>query len=99
VSGSLALDAGTRTLDGGRTLVGGDPPRALVFTEAGARVVRELAAGAPPATPGARALARRLLDGGLAHPLAIDTASVAQVTVVVPVRDRPGALARCLSGL
>jgi mycofactocin glycosyltransferase len=99
VSGSLALDAGTRTLDGGRTLLGGDPPRALVLTEAGARVVRELAAGAPPSTPGARALARRLLDAGLAHPVALATAPVAQVTVVVPVRDRPGALARCLSGL
>ncbi len=44
------------------------------------------------------ALARRLIDGGLAHPPP-RPARCGEVTVVIPVRDRPGELARCLSAL
>ena len=50
-------------------LVGGSPVRVLRLTPAGARQVAAWFAGAPvPDRPGARALARRLLDAGIAHP-------------------------------
>jgi GT2 family glycosyltransferase len=91
----VALDPAARRLDGGRTLLGGDPPRALRLTGGGARELDALARGAVPDTDAARALSRRLLHAGLAHPRH-EAASAAAVTVVVPVRDRPRALARCL---
>ncbi|MFY9931362.1 MAG: mycofactocin biosynthesis glycosyltransferase MftF, partial [Streptosporangiaceae bacterium] len=52
----------------------------------------------------ARALARRLLDTGIAHPALGDPPPAAtpgpeQVTVVIPVRDRHAELAQCLTGL
>jgi GT2 family glycosyltransferase len=46
----------------------------------------------------AEALARRLIDAGLAHPRPT-RASTATVTVILPVRDRPVELARCLGAL
>jgi mycofactocin glycosyltransferase len=46
----------------------------------------------------ARALARRLIDAGLAHPRAAG-ARCGQVTVVIPVRDRAVPLDRCLRTL
>jgi mycofactocin system glycosyltransferase len=63
----------------------------------------------------ARSLARRLLDAGIAHPefpapapgsrlatsgsAASGSATAADVTVVIPVRDRHAELDRCLAGL
>ena len=43
-------------------------------------------------------VARQLLEAGHAHPVA-DGHSSTPVTAVVPVRDRPAALARCLDAL
>ena len=126
----LGPDPGTRLVAGGSVLVGGSPVRVLRLTPAGARQVAAWFAGAPvAAAPGARALARRLLDAGIAHPdfaapgAPLDTPGsavarprgdpagaaaprdmpwapvAADVTVVIPVRDRHAELARCLSGL
>ena len=131
----LAPDSGTRLVAGGSVLVGGSPVRVLRLTPAGARQVASWFAGAPvPSGAGARTLARRLLDAGIAYPdFAASggptgdpgTAGVrssadlvgakpagakpaagatrcpgpADVTVVIPVRDRHAELARCLSGL
>jgi len=65
----LIPDAGARLVAGGRVLVGGSPVRVLGLTPAGARQVAGWFSGAPvPAGEAARALARRLLDAGLAHP-------------------------------
>jgi mycofactocin glycosyltransferase len=122
-------DPGTRLVAGGTVLVGGSPVRVLRLTPAGARQVAGWFAGAPvPSGAGARGLARKLLDAGIAHP---DFAACggpyqggcgrgaavtqpgggapasdaprcplpADVTVVVPVRDRHAELARCLAGL
>ncbi len=47
---------------------------------------------------GSRAFARRLVDAGAGHPLPPEH-PVADVLVVVPVRDRPDALDRCLASL
>ncbi len=126
MNGSVDLDRGARVLDGGRTVVGGDPPRALRFTDAGARALGALLAQdtappaedtaplaqdtappaedtAPPAEdsdPARRALRTRLIDGGVAHPRPRRApASVGDVTVVVPVRDRAAALDRCLAAV
>ncbi len=123
----IVLDPRARLLDGGRTLVGGDPWRVMRLTEGGAAVLRELLAGEPggaaadgaaadaaaadgrpaegrpaegrPAARGsADALAWRLIAAGLAHPRP-GREPCREVTVVIPVRDRPRELARCLSAL
>jgi mycofactocin system glycosyltransferase len=100
------------------------------LTPSGARQVAAWFSGTPvPSGTGARTLARRLLDAGIAHPDftvrggprdepgsvaarpggdpgeaavargAPGSPATADVTVVIPVRDRHAELARCLSGL
>ncbi|HYX61943.1 MAG TPA: glycosyltransferase [Streptosporangiaceae bacterium] len=97
----LRPDPGTRTLAGGTVLTGGYPIRVLRLSPAGARHVAGWWDGAPvPGSAKARALARRLLDTGIAHPLLDQSpAEKPAVTAVVPVRDRHAELARCLAGL
>jgi mycofactocin glycosyltransferase len=107
----LRADPGSRVLANGTVLTGGHPLRVLRLTSPGARHVAGWWSGLPvPDSPRARALARRLLDTGIAHPaldgLVPGTPSPAgavpgldEVTVVIPVRDRPAQLARCLAGL
>lgn len=84
--------------DGGRTLVGGSPVRAVRL---GDRARSLLASGDLVVEGRATArLARRLLDGNLANPLLGDVAvPLTDLTVVVPVRDRTEQLARCLAAL
>lgn len=91
----VVLDADVRVLDGGRVLLGGDPGR-LVRLRAPTPLHR-LATG-EPAGRALRALARTLVDGGLAHPRPVPT-TAREVTVVVPVRDRADELGRCLAAL
>jgi mycofactocin system glycosyltransferase len=129
----LVPDPGARLLADDAVLVGGSPVRVLRLTPAGARQVAAWFAGEPvSAGAGARGLARRLLDAGIAHPdfggpgvadarSAVTGSAVAgsagdaggaavtpgasrfpvpaDVTVVIPVRDRHAELARCLAGL
>jgi len=82
-------------------LVGGSPVRVLRLTPAGARQVEGWFSGTPvPESAAARRLARRLLDAGIAHPdLGGLARTPADVTVVIPVRDRHAELRRCLAGL
>jgi len=100
--------AGTRLLPGGpnAVLVGGAPLRLLRLTPSGARQVAAWFAGTPVASArNARALARRLLDTGIAHPAlahpALPPAGLTErdVTVVIPAFGRPAELAECLAGL
>jgi mycofactocin glycosyltransferase len=102
---ALRPDPGSRLLAGGTVLVGGSPVRVLRLTPSGARHVAGWWSGTPVgANARARALARRLLDTGIAHP-ALSAGALANnwgpgdVTVVIPVRDRQAELARCLAGL
>jgi hypothetical protein len=102
----LVPDPGSRLLAGGTVLVGGSPVRVLRLTRSGARQVADWWRGAPVSdNPKARTLARRLLDTGIANPDRSALAAAgrephpAEVTVVVPVRDRHAELARCLAGL
>jgi len=93
---ALVADPGTRRSDDGRTLLGGSPLRLLRFTPAGAAAVERVLAGGevPPTGPDA-AVARRLLDAGMAHPRPLAVPDVS-VSVVVPVRDDPAGVAALL---
>ncbi len=99
---ALRLDASTRRSDAGRTLLGGSPMRLLRVTAAGARIIDDLAAGAPVGSSSVRQrLARRLLDGGLAHPVVspavAELGSALTVGLVIPVRDHAADLAALLA--
>lgn len=85
-------------------LVGGSPRRVLRLGAAGVDALAELASGpVAPASLGAAGLARRLADTGMAAvrpPAGPDRDRHAgSVTIVVPVRDRPSELARCLGSI
>jgi mycofactocin system glycosyltransferase len=83
----LVPDPATRSWADGRVLVGGAPLRVLRLSEAGARLVRGWWRG-EPVSQAHRALARRLVHAGIAHPAYADARlGPADVTVVVPVRD------------
>lgn len=103
---TVVLDRRVLRVDGGRTLVGGSPPRVLHLS---ATALARLA-GPDGVAPDARlvvtdatsaALARLLTDAGVAHPEPghPDAPTPAAVSVVVPVRDRPRELARLLDAL
>ena len=98
----LTLDDSARWL-GEAHLAGGSPFRLLRLTPAGADQVRRWTDGEPLAeSEGARLLARRLVDAGLAHPRWPSGDGSRSITVVIPVRDRPqeiGELLPLLVGL
>src|SRR6185437_16077429 len=85
----LRPDPGARMLAGGTVLTGGSPARVLRLSPAGGRLVQGWFAGKPvPDSQQARALARRLLDTGIAHPApdgALGAPGPGEVTVVIPV--------------
>jgi mycofactocin system glycosyltransferase len=89
----IELDADTKQL-ADDVLFGGSPARALRLGGAGVRALAELQAG-PVATAAGATLARRLTDGGLAHPC--PSPASLEATVVVPVYNRAVELDRCLA--
>jgi mycofactocin glycosyltransferase len=93
----IAFDAET-TFVGADVLFGGSPPRLLRLSAAGVRALQELRGGVV-GSPDSGRLARRLTDTGLAHPRPPACPRPAEVTVVIPVRDRTGGLDRCLAAL
>ncbi len=95
----VVLDPGVRRVDGGSVLVGGSPLRLLRLTAAGTVLVDRLVAGEPvPQSQGAQRLVRRLLDAGMANPRPGESPfEPTDVTVVIPVRDRPDDLAATLA--
>jgi mycofactocin system glycosyltransferase len=98
----VALDPRVRRVDGGRVLIGGSPLRLVRLSDAGRRTLDRLAAGSTVHGPGATAtLARHLVATGMAHPRPPlrPAGGVADVAVVIPVRDRPDGLARALAGV
>ena len=94
---AVRLDPRVRRRDGGSTLLGGSPLRLLRL----APRARELLTGERLVVRDATtaSLAARLLDAGLAHPDLAPATETADVTVVVPVKDRPVELARLLDAL
>ncbi len=96
----LRPDPGLICLQGGMVLLGGSPYRLLRLAPAAASQVDGWWHGAPvPDRAAARALARRLLDVGMAHPVPAEGPPYGEATVVVPVRDRVAELTRCLAGI
>jgi mycofactocin system glycosyltransferase len=94
---AVRLDPRVRRRAGGTALLGGSPlrllrlsPRAQGLLDGDRLVVRDATTAA---------LAGRLLDAGLAHPELTPTPGADDVTVVVPVKDRPAALERLLAAL
>src|SRR6516225_3157277 len=80
----------------GRLMLGGSPPRLLRLTPAATRLLQP---GRFTVTDRASAaLARRLLDSGVANPRPPDC-SVRDITIVIPVRDRAAQLGRLLGRL
>ncbi len=97
----MALAPDVRVLSGGRLLVGGTPLRAISLTPLGSRVVGGWVRPGPVGVgSGRQDLARRLLDAGMLapHPGAA-AAATDELTFIVPVRDRPEQLERCLRAL
>ncbi|MGW0585151.1 glycosyltransferase, partial [Streptomyces sp. NPDC002920] len=95
----VELDRHTRVIDGGRALLGGFPTRLLRLTP---RARRLLVDRTLPVRDAASALlADRLLDTGMAHPVAgsLPLPADPRCTVVVPVRDRPRQLDRLLRSI
>ena len=93
----VVIDPGTKQLDED-TLFGGAPARVLRLSRAGRAALAELRSG-PVRSAAAGRLARKLTDAGLAHPRPPDLAAQPDVTVLIPVRDRPVLLDRCLTAL
>lgn len=97
---TVVLERRARVLDDGGVLLGGSPPRMLHLSPAAAERLVERRLTVTDAT--SAALARRLLDAGIAHPVAEPADAVpppSDVTVVIPVKDRTDGLARLLSAL
>jgi mycofactocin system glycosyltransferase len=96
----LVLDPSVRTLADGTLLVGGHPGRVLKLSDNGPAAIEALT-GTGPLTTLQRRLGRRLVEAGMAHPVpppdAIERA--ADVTVVIPVRDRCEFLDLCLGSI
>src|SRR6185312_297784 len=97
---TVVLERRARVLDDGAVLLGGSPPRMLHLSPAAADRLVERRLTVTDAT--SAALARRLLDAGIAHPVAEPPDAVpppSDVTVVIPVKDRTDGLARLLAAL
>lgn len=93
----IELDLATRRTSHG-ALIGGSPRRMLRLSSAGRKALDELLSGHVE-SGAARLLGRRLVDAGIAHTQPKPSDPAGLVTVVVPVRDRPRQLARCLRAL
>lgn len=96
----VELDADTVTVgaDAPDVLFGGSPPRLMRLSAAGVRALEQLRCQ-PVSSADTGRLARRLTDAGLAHPRPPALRERPAVTVVIPVRDRPAGLERCLAAL
>jgi len=93
----VVLDRRTRQLDDS-TLFGAGSGRLVRLSTSGRAALAELRSGPVRSARGGQ-LGRRLIDAGLAHPRPPRDAGPADVTVIIPVRDRPSGLAACLASL
>ncbi|GAB1818646.1 mycofactocin biosynthesis glycosyltransferase MftF [Herbidospora sp. RD11066] len=96
---AIRLNRRVRVRDGGRTLVGGAPTRVIHLTDKARGVLTGRTLRVRDRV--SALLADRLLETGMADPIAAELPDLdlGRVTVVVPVRDRPDALARLLAAV
>lgn len=92
----VRVGADVRVHDGGRTLVGGSPLRVLRLREPAPALARGEVLEVGDRTT--RVVAERLLAANLAAPV-LDVTTLADLTVVVPIRDRADRLDRLLGAL
>lgn len=92
----VRVGADVRVHDAGRTLVGGSPLRVLRLREPAPALARGEVLVVADRTTGA--VAERLLAANLAAPV-LPEGTTADLTVVVPIRDRADRLDRLLAGL
>lgn len=95
---TIQLDPRVRRLNDGQALLGGSPIRLLRLSA----VAAALLVDAPTLrvrNGTTAALARRLLDTGVAHPRPDHAPDHRAVTAVIPVRDRPEGLDRLLAAV
>jgi mycofactocin glycosyltransferase len=97
----LTMDPATATLDAGRVLMGGSPLRLLRLTDRAAALVRQWEGGAVVGDrKREQSLARRLVSSGAFVPRpGLPTFGPDDISVVIPVRDRPEQLQRLLAAL
>lgn len=95
----IEIDPATRMSIDGSTVWGGTPWRLLRLTTSGAQRLNWLSAGAVVDDARSGALARRLVDTGLAHPRPPAPMARTELDVLVPVRDRLRRLDACLAAL
>src|SRR5690606_5457318 len=95
---AVALDRDTAIRSGGRVATGGAPWRVVRLADAAGPHLEALrrarARGLADPSPVGRALARRLLDLGMAHPVPAPRPGPHDVTVVIHVFGRAGELER-----
>lgn len=97
----LTVDPSTRSFDDGAVLMGGNPARLWRLSGRAQRVVARWRSG-DPVGPGRveQLLARRLTTAGAFHPHPVGSSfTAADVSVVIPVRDRSDQLDRLLGAL
>jgi mycofactocin glycosyltransferase len=97
----LIKDPASLSFDHERVLMGGSPLRLLRLTARAGSLIRKWEAGGAVGDRKAeQILARRLVSSGVFHPRPGPTHfRTEDVTVVIPVRDRPASLDRLLSAL
>jgi mycofactocin system glycosyltransferase len=98
---TLSVDPATTTFDDGRVLMGGSPLRLLRVTSRACALIRQWGGGLPVGDrKSEQILARRLVASGVfvPHPGG-SRFSADDLTVVIPVRDRPEQVRRLLSAL
>ncbi|MFG2248119.1 mycofactocin biosynthesis glycosyltransferase MftF [Spirillospora sp. NPDC048823] len=100
---AVALDRETSFWSGGRVATGGSPWKVVRLADAArphlAALRRAGTRGLADATPTGRAVARRLLDLGMAHPVPAPRPGPHGVTVVIPAYGRAAELERCLAAI
>lgn len=96
---AVRLNRHVRVRDRGHTLVGGAPTRVIHLSETARKLI--IGRTIRVRSHASAVLADRLLETGLADPIVTDLADLdlSQVTVVVPVHDRPAALNRLLTSI
>ncbi|MGP4028755.1 mycofactocin biosynthesis glycosyltransferase MftF [Actinomadura sp. 3N407] len=100
---AVALDRETSFWSGGRVATGGSPWKVVRLADAArphlAALRRAGPRGLADTSPTGRAVARRLLDLGMAHPVPAPRRGPHDVTVVIPAYGRASELERCLAAI
>ena len=93
----VRIDPEVRAYAGGRVLIGGSPMRMLKLAPAAADMIGDGHLEVVDAR--SAAVARRLLDSGVANPRPMSAPAPSDVTVVVPLRDNVDGIARLIPAL